>query len=57
MYFYWRVQQDLNCLGEILTFIDPALKRCYARWIRKNASGIALAEGLPLETLFQQSLN
>ena len=57
MYLYWRVQQDLNCLGEVLRFIDPALKRCYTRWMRKNASGIALAEDLPLETLFQQSLN
>jgi hypothetical protein len=57
MYLYWRVQQDLNCLGEVLTFIDPALKRCYTRWMRENASGIALAEDLPLETLFQRSLN
>lgn len=57
MYFYWRVQQDLNCLGEIITFMDPALKRCYMLWTRKNASGIAMAEDLSLESLFRPSLN
>lgn len=57
MYIYWRIQQDLNCLGEILRFIDPALKRCYIQWLCKNAAGIALAEDLPLEMLFQRSLN
>lgn len=57
MYFYWRVQQDLNCIGETLTFIDPSIKRCYWLWMRKNASGIALAEGLPVDALFRPSLN
>jgi hypothetical protein len=57
MFFYWRVQQDLDCLGEKLVFINPALNRSYLRWARKNAFGIALAEDFPLETLLQPNFN
>jgi hypothetical protein len=44
MHFYWRIQQDLNCLGEYLIFREPCLNRCFRQWVQKNAAGIALAE-------------
>ena len=46
MYLYWRVQQDLSCLGEIIRFHDPALIRSMQIWVRKNIGGLAMAEGL-----------
>ena len=45
MYLYWRVQQDLHCLGEVIHFHDPALIRSLKMWMRKNFAGIAMAEG------------
>lgn len=57
MHLYWRIQQDLCCLGETIGFIHPAFSRCYLLWVRRNAAGIALAEGLALETLMRPSLN
>ena len=44
MYLYWRVQQDLNCLGEFMIFRDPSLNRCFRDWMRRNAEGLAMAE-------------
>ncbi|MBA3035552.1 MAG: hypothetical protein FP814_03570 [Desulfobacterium sp.] len=57
MYLYWRVQQDLNCLGETIRFTDPSFIRCHRRWLRKNLAGIALAEGFEVEELLKQSLS
>ena len=53
MHLYWRIQQDLNCLGELLVFHDPSFRRAMRRWIERNAGAIALAElgdltGVPL---------
>lgn len=45
MYIYWRVQQDLTCLGEELHFHDPALIRSLRRWMRKNFIGLVMAQG------------
>ena len=44
MFFYWRIQQDLNCMGEYLIFRDPSLSRCWRAWMQRNAGGIVLAE-------------
>lgn len=44
MYFYWRIQQDLSCLGEFLIFRDPSFNRCFRQWLQKNAAGLAWAE-------------
>jgi hypothetical protein len=49
MYLYWRIQQDLNCLGEFLIFRDPSFNRCFRLWMRKNAGGVAGAEDWHLE--------
>jgi hypothetical protein len=46
MYLYWRIQQDLSFLGEIIQFHDPSFIRCHKQWLRRNAAGIALAEEL-----------
>ncbi|MBA2882113.1 hypothetical protein HNR65_002454 [Desulfosalsimonas propionicica] len=44
MYLYWRIQQDLNCLGEVIRFHDPAFANAFHKWVRKNFNSIALAE-------------
>jgi len=44
MYVYWRINTDLNCLGESITFRDPVFIRCYRQWIRENVLALALAE-------------
>jgi hypothetical protein len=57
MYLYWRVQQDLNCLGETILFHEPGLIRSLRQWMRKNAAGIALAGDSSLEELIRPSMN
>jgi len=44
MYIYWRINNDLNCLGESIQFHDPAFIRCYKQWSRENARALAMAE-------------
>ena len=46
MYLYWRIQQDLNCLGEVIQFHDPTFIRSMRNWVLKNYIGLALAEEL-----------
>ena len=57
MYLYWRIHQDLSCLGEMIVFHDPGFIRRYLQWVRKNAAGIAVAEGLSFEDLIRPNLN
>ena len=57
MYVYWRIQQDLNCLGEVILFHDPSLVRCLREWVRKNFAGLAAAEGLFQDDTARASLN
>lgn len=57
MYLYWRVQQDLSCLGEFIRFHEPCLIRCYREWLRRNFAGITLAEEHKLEELIRLSMN
>ena len=42
MHIYWRVLEELKQLGESWTILDPALRRNYRHWMRKNASAIGL---------------
>ena len=44
MYIYWRIQQDLTCLGEIIQFKDPSFINAIRKWVKKNFSGIMLVE-------------
>ena len=57
MFFYWRVQQDLTCLGEKLIFHEPCLIRSLERWMHKNATGLAIAEDFPITEPFRPSMN
>jgi hypothetical protein len=57
MYFYWRVQQDLSCLGEMIIFHEPCFIRSLRQWARKNATGIAQAEDFSLAELVRPSMN
>lgn len=57
MFFYWRIQQELNCLGEYLIFRDPCFIRCFREWMQKNAGGLALAEDWGLENTKGAHLN
>ena len=45
MQIYWRIQQDLNTIGETIRFHDPSLIRSLRAWVRKNFAGLAMAEG------------
>ncbi|MCP4693399.1 MAG: hypothetical protein GY859_35495 [Desulfobacterales bacterium] len=47
MYLYWRVQQDLNCLGETIMFHEPCFIRSMKEWVKKNAGGLSLTEDFP----------
>ncbi|MDZ7761776.1 MAG: hypothetical protein U5L00_16165 [Desulfovermiculus sp.] len=44
MYLYWRIQQDLNCIGEFIMFQDPALRNAMYNWAKRNFNRMALAE-------------
>jgi len=57
MFFYWRIQQDLSCLGEYLIFRDPGLSRYWQAWMRRNAAGIVLAEDWGLDSNDRSHLN
>ncbi len=55
MHIYWRIQQDLNAMGYQLTFHHPSLVREYKLWVKKNLTGLALAEGLTWESIHRGS--
>ncbi len=57
MHIYWRIQQDLNCLGEVLIFKSPSLIREYTKWARKKAGCLAMIEGITLSADFEAKLN
>jgi len=57
MHLYWRIQHDLNCMGEFLVFHDPRFCRALRQWVTRNSAGIALAEGLTVAETHQVNLN
>ena len=57
MHLYWRIQQDLNCLGETIQFHDPGLIRSYKEWVQRNIAGIILAEDIEFEAFIKPRLN
>ena len=57
MHLYWRIQQDLSCLGEIIHFHDPSLLRWYQQWLHRNAVCIAQAEGFRIGAWLQPNMN
>lgn len=57
MYLYWRIQQDLSCLGEVIAFHDPRFIRSFQEWVRRNTTGLRLAEDLYSEQALRPNLN
>ncbi|MFZ1986996.1 MAG: hypothetical protein WAU91_21470 [Desulfatitalea sp.] len=57
MHLYWRIQQDLNCLGDVLVFRDPCFTRTLREWVYRNAAGIALAEDWTRTDMLRVSVN
>ncbi len=57
MFLYWRVQQELDCLDEVMVFHNPSFIRSYKNWMKRNASGILLAEGIDPDYLKISGLN
>lgn len=57
MHLYWRIQQDLRCLGERIQWNHPGLHKSYERWLKKNAAALAMAEDFCLAELFRPCLN
>ena len=57
MYLYWRVNQDLETLGEHIVFNDPRFIRCFKEWVRKNFTSLALAEDDFLDNAITPSNN
>jgi hypothetical protein len=44
MHLYWRINEELKYLGEVLVFHDPSLKRCYEEWICKKAGALSMLD-------------
>lgn len=57
MYLYWRIQQELNEMGNELVFHDPGFIRAFEKWVRKNTGGLALAHGLCVDDILKKSVN
>ncbi len=57
MHFYWRIQQDLNSMGETIEFRDPRLVRCYRKWLRRNIAGIFSTMEFDFAKLTRPSMN
>lgn len=57
MHLYWRIQNDLACMGEVIHFHDPGLIRCLRLWVRKNITGLVIAEDLFSYEAFNVSPN
>jgi hypothetical protein len=57
MHIYWRIQQELNEMGNHLIFHHPGLIRAFEKWVRKNAAGLRMAEDISWEELRSVHLN
>ena len=42
MHLYWRINQDLETLGEYIVFHDPSFIRCFKKWIEQNFTSLVL---------------
>lgn len=57
MFLYWRIQQDLNEIGNFLIFHHPGFALAFEKWVRKNAGGLAIAEHLDDKEVFTKYYN
>jgi hypothetical protein len=51
MYLYWRVQTDFDEIGSLMVLRHPSMSREFEKWVRRNAGGLAIAQGLTWSTL------
>lgn len=57
MFLYWRIQKELECLDEVMIFHNPSLIRSYKKWLKRNAAGVLLAEGIDCDNMIISGLN
>lgn len=57
MHLYWWIQNDLDCLGEVIQFTDPVLIRSMRQWVRKNMAALVMAEDFFSCEAFDVNLN
>ena len=57
MYLYWRIQKDLNEIGNTLIFHQPNFIRAFEKWVKKNAGGLAIAEDLTWDKVNDMNRN
>ena len=57
MHIYWRINQDLETLGQSIVFHDPRFIRCFKQWINKNLIAITVMEQDFLSELILPSAN
>ena len=42
MFTYWRIFEELKCLGENASFVDPGLARCYRQWLVRHSEALLM---------------
>lgn len=57
MHVYWRINQDLEALGERIVFHDPSFIRCFKQWFIKNLSSLTRMEEDGLKKAIGPSMN
>lgn len=57
MFIYWRVQQDLDELANVLVFHHPNFAREYEKWCRKNAAGLRIAADLGPDNIIEKGIS
>lgn len=57
MFLYWRIQKELNEMGNTLVFHHPTFIRAFEEWVKKNAGGLALAEDLTWNKVYALNSN
>lgn len=57
MHVYWRINHDLETLGERIVFHDPSFIRCFKQWFIKNLSSLTLMEEDDLKKAIKPSMN
>ncbi len=51
MHLYWKVFEELKCLGEFPIILDPSLKRCFLHWMVTHEDSLIIAEERDTSTI------
>jgi len=57
MHLYWRINHDLNTMGESIIFKDPRFMRCFHEWVKKNKASLILIEELTIDGIVEKSIS